>query len=360
MRFINQFGSSHLAMLIVTAALACMSNTLAQPTTATKADSGWVSLFNGTDFTGVYIFSKERGAGIVDTQKIFQADSGRIHSPSIPNSEFHLITSKEYSYYKVRVEYRWGPITGSQNAGMVIHIDNTLAHAGTLPAGTLRPTSIEVQMLRTDNNNNSPSTLWSAVNLGPYISTTVQSGTMNYLTGGVAWTNDPWGSRTIYTTVANPEYPVGQWNRSQAEVYGDSGAFFLNGVLRTRGWHFQVRINANDASVANRKRYAKGGIGLQQEGNEIWYRNYEIMEIDSATGLPINARRGCTIRTAANYDPRAVVNNGTCSSVGIGKAMDKPSLRKIGFGPYFDLRGKWISGRPLPYVIPGLFTETRK
>lgn len=328
MRRISTTGSSYLGILFIAFLLSSTHGVFAQPTSATKADSGWVSLFNGTNFTGFYIFSKETGAGIVDTQKIYRADSGMIHSPSIPNSEFHLITNKEYSYYKVRVDYRWGPITGSQNAGMVIHIDNTLAHSGTLPAGTLRPTSIEVQMLRTDNNNNSPSTLWSAVNLGPYITSTVQSGTNNYLTGGVAWINDPWGGapgRTLYTTVANPENPVGQWNRSQAEVYGDSGGFYLNGVLRTRGWHFQVRGSANDASVANRKRYGKGSIGLQQEGNEIWYRNFEIMELDSATRMPINATRGCTNRSVSNYNPRAVVDNGTCSTIGIHPSSGKAS-----------------------------------
>src|SRR6185295_18077353 len=114
--------SNRFRILFVAVLSIPVSWTFAQPTTATKADSGWVSLFNGTNFTGFYIFSKETGAGIVDTQKIYRIDSGMIHSPSIANAEYHLITNKEYSYYKVRVDYRWGPITGSQNAGIVIHI----------------------------------------------------------------------------------------------------------------------------------------------------------------------------------------------------------------------------------------------
>ncbi len=295
---------------------------ISQPTSATKADSGWVALFNGVNFNGFYIFSSvaPQVTTNLTTQTIYQLDSGRIHSPRLAG-EFHLITTREYSFYKVRLDYRWGPITGgnpapSQNAGMVIHIDNTSALSGAVPVGTLRPKSIEVQMLRPTNQ---PFTLWSSTQLGPYINTTVQTGTPNYLpagSGGVPWTNDPWGSRTIFTTVADPEYAVGQWNHGEADVYGaDSGSFFLNGVLRTRGWTFQVRVNI--ANPTPRVAYGKGGIGIQQEDNEIWYRNYEIMELDSVTLIPINARRGCTSRTAANYDPRAVVDNASCSATAI-------------------------------------------
>jgi len=294
-----------------------------QPTSATKTDSGWVALFNGVNFNGFYIFSSvaPQVTNNLATQTIFQVDSGRIHSPRLAG-EFHLVTTREYSFYKVRLDYRWGPITGSQNAGMVIHIDNASALAGAVPVGTLRPKSIEVQMLRLTNQ---PFTLWSSTQLGPYINTTVQTGTQNYLpasSGGVPWTNDPWGLRTLFTTVANPEVALGQWNHGEANVYGaDSGSFFLNGVLRTRAWNFQVRVNI--ANPTPRVAYGKGGIGIQQEDNEIWYRNYEIMEIDSNTFIPINARRGCTNRTAANYDPRAVVDNGSCSSTAINAAIGK-------------------------------------
>lgn len=289
---------------------------LAQPTAATKADSGWVSLYNGTDFEGFYIFSQTapqlRTGSAVNTQTIYRVgDSGHIYSPRLAG-QYQLITTREYSYYKVRVDYRWGPVNGSQNAGLILHIDNAQGLSGTLPLGTRRPRSMEVQMLRTDN---SPFTLWSSWQQGPYITTTVQQGTTKYQAGGSAWTNDPWGSSTIYTTVANPEKPVGQWNTGEARIYGDSGSFRLNGVLRTRGWNFQARVNPN--SSMPRVRYAKGGIGLQQEDNEISYRNFEIMELDSATLLPIHARRGCTDKSFPNYDNRAVVDDGTCSTTGI-------------------------------------------
>jgi hypothetical protein len=331
-----------LIVLIVTLFLS-HSRVGAQPTAATKADSGWVALFNGSDFTGFYIYSKDVGVvSNFDTQTLFQLDSGRIHSPRLAG-EYHLITSKEYSYYKVRLDYRWGDTSGSQNAGLVIHIDNTQAYSGTLPIGTLRPRSIEVQMLRTSNQ---PFTLWSSWELGPYITTTVQSGTSNYLaaaSGGVPWINNPWGSRTVFTTVKNSENKVGQWNQGEAEVYGDSGAFYLNGVLRTKGWHFQVRGSANDSTTSKRVAYKKGGIGIQQEDNEIWYRNYEIMELDSITRMPINARRGCTSPSAANYDTRAVVDNGSCSSTAIF-ATPKPTGGMVKRKRSYNLRGQKEKG----------------
>jgi hypothetical protein len=299
----------------------------AQPTAATKADSGWVPLYNGANFDSFYIFSKTapqlRTGAAMSSQTIYRVgDSGQIYSPRLAE-QYQLITTREYSYYKVRIDYRWGAVNGSQNAGLILHIDNQQGLSGTMPLGTLRPRSIEVQMLRTDN---SPFTLWSGWELGPYITTTVQTGTANYLTGGTVWTNDPWGSRTIYTTVANPEKPVGQWNTGEARMYGDSGSFWLNGVLRTRGWNFQARVNAT--SSMPRVRYAKGGIGLQQEDNEIWYRNFEIMELDSATLLPVHARRGCTNAAFANYDNRALVDNGTCSATAIRAATGNTTSRR--------------------------------
>ena len=134
-----------------------------------------------------------------------------------------------------------------------------------------------------------PFTLWSAASLGPYITSTVDSPSIvgpRYKPGGLTWTDDPFGNRTVFSTIPNPEKPLGQWNLGEAYMYGaDSGVFILNGVVRTRGSNFQVR--ANPANATPRIPYNKGNIGLQSEGSVIYYRNFQIQLIDSASLKPV-------------------------------------------------------------------------
>jgi hypothetical protein len=129
------------------------------------------------------------------------------------------------------------------------------------------------------------------------------------------WTDDPYGGDSRVITgdfQPNPELPLGEWNHGEADVYGDSGVFILNGQVRTRGRNF--RLGADGSSAASRVPCMRGNIGLQAEGYPISFRNFEIMELDSVTNVPIHALKGCTNRTSANYDPRAVVDDGTCSA----------------------------------------------
>jgi hypothetical protein len=260
-----------------------------------KADSaaGWRPLFNGKDFNDFYF--NFFGTGFVESsnQTGFVIDSGMIHvpkaSPAMPhtNVQGHVFTKKEYSWYKVRVDYRFvvGGGTAEVNAGLIIHADNA---KGLLPSKDRRPTSIEVNMRRPDN---SPWTLWSAVNQGPYISSTIAGTSDRYIEGGTPWTNDPWGGRTIlFSSLPNPEKPMGEWNHGEAWVYGDSlGLFYLNGQLRTQGWDFKVRGPEGTADIAKRVPWSKGGIGLQGEMAEIWYKNFDIMELEPHTKRPLHA-----------------------------------------------------------------------
>ncbi len=97
----------------------------AQPT---KADSGWLSPFNGVNFNGFYLFVKGNAPQVkpLAGQTLYNVDSGMIHAPNGPNA--HLITLKQYSYYRVRVDYRFYPDAAqSNNAGLVIHIDSAQA-----------------------------------------------------------------------------------------------------------------------------------------------------------------------------------------------------------------------------------------
>ena len=333
----------------IAACLACFSAPRAQPT---HADSGWVALWNGTNWNGLYVYAVNVGLPNVNTQTTFAIQGGTIRCSGSPNG--YLGTIRQYSHYRVHVEYQWPTGTSSSaNAGLLVHLDSAQAFSPTWDFSNNRPRSMEVNMRR---DTNFPWSLWSGSQLGPYITTTVNSvpaagSAGRYLFGGTVWTNDPWGSgntRVITGDLqANPELPLGQWNSGFAHVFGDSAELVLNGQIRTRGWNFQLRQNPGNPTP--RVPCVRGNIGLQSEGAQIFYRNFEIMELDSNTGIPLNARRGCTNPAASNYDPRAVVDNGSCTTTPI---FPKPRANrgiaaKPALGEY-DVRGRaWrISARP--------------
>jgi hypothetical protein len=317
-------------------AIVCVGTAEAQITAADSAE-GWRPLFNGKDFNDFYFNYANTGFVEPSKQNSFEIDSGMIHVPKPTatknTKQGHVITKKEYSWYKVRVDYKFivNGGSGEINAGLVIHIDNP---KGQLAASGLRPTSIEVNMRRPQD---APWTLWSAMNLGPYLSSTVTSGNKykDKAEGGTAWTNDPWGSRTLFSSYANPEKPMGEWNHGEAWVYGDSlGLFYLNGQLRTKAWDFKVRGPDGSADVAKRVPWTKGGIGLQGEMWEVWYKNFDIMELEPHTKRPIHAS-----------GPTTVLAPRPASRKGAGVRADRNS-------PSYNMAGRRLdSGRPAARIL---------
>jgi hypothetical protein len=276
----------------------------------TAADSGWRPAFNGVNFNGLYVYAV--GTGVVDiaadsaivkigsqTQAtaMFRVDSGRIRVNGAPNG--YIGTVRQYSHYRARVQYMWPANTSATaNAGMLVHIDSAQVRAPGFNNSNNRPRSIEVNMKRDLNH---PMSLWAAQNLGPTITSYVQDSSISiplYVpSGGIPWIANPSNKRTIASSLANPELPLGQWNQGEYLLRGaDSGVFTLNGQVRTRGYDF--RNSATSAGAATAPKYSRGNVVLQSEGATIYYRNFEIQELDSLTGLPLHATTAVLQRMA--------------------------------------------------------------
>ncbi|GEM_PF-1249363 len=312
----------------------------------TKEDSGWVPLFNGTNLDGFYAYFEKNGVVDMAKQDAFTVEGGMIHVPKAhaggyTQMEGHLITIKEYSWYRVRLDYRYSTDQSSQNAGLVFHIDNPAALQGRTVAQ--RPRSIEINMRRAES---SPWTLWSANGQGPYLTSTVKPGTQLFLPkdqGGEEWTNNPWGGdkRVLYSSFANPEKPMGEWNHGEAYVYGDSlGRFFLNGALRTEAWNFRVRKDSIDANPANRIPCDRGGIGVQSEIQEIWYRNFEIMELEPHTLRALHAK---PVGLIAGHPAGGAAGKPAGETRAIhGRAANRVLLGKPGEEKAFTLQGRKV------------------
>ncbi|MCD6023894.1 MAG: Cytochrome c [Fibrobacteria bacterium] len=315
----------------------------------TAADSGWRPLFNGTNFNGLYVYAV--GTGVVNipldsavvkignqtnTNAMFRVDSGRIRVNGSPNG--YIGSVRQYSHYRLRVQYMWPTGTSSSaNAGMLVHIDSAQVRAAGFNNSNNRPRSIEVNMKRDQNH---PMSLWAAQNLGPTITSYVQDSSIAiplYVpTGGIAWVANPSNKRTIASSLSNPELPLGQWNQGEYLLRGaDSGVFTLNGQVRTRGYDF--RNAATSAAAASAPKYSRGNVVLQSEGATIYYRNFEIQELDSITGLPLHATTSVLARMARSPERRAswITHDGGITPLRFPEGFSRAEL--------YNLRGKRVA-----------------
>jgi hypothetical protein len=165
----------------------------------------------------------------------------------------------------------------NQNAGMLYHLQIN----GPRLFGAY-PRSIEYQ-----GQKRGMGEIWTIGNV--YVNTTVDSTKKQhqYKAGGkmVAHGN-PDGRQCLGSSVP---YVDGAWNVMEALVRGsDSAVHTVNGVVVFRCWkmRWSEKDDAND--MANM--LSSGSIGLQSEGAGVAYRDYMFMELDPATGKPVNAK----------------------------------------------------------------------
>ena len=131
----------------------------------TKEDSGWVSLYNGTNFDGFYAYFQDVGVVEPDKQDAFVAEPGIIHVPKAhggySSTEGHIITRKVYSWYRVRVDYRFSTDINSQNAGLIVHIDNDAALIGKTKVLRPAPSKSTCAGARTPPSRCGPPRAWA-------------------------------------------------------------------------------------------------------------------------------------------------------------------------------------------------------
>lgn len=79
---------------------------------AKPGDDGWISLFNGKDFSGWYTYLDSNGRN-KDPKGVFKIENGMIHILDVPMSEGkadngYLATIQDYSNVRIHAEYKWG------------------------------------------------------------------------------------------------------------------------------------------------------------------------------------------------------------------------------------------------------------
>jgi hypothetical protein len=234
-----------------------------------------VRLFNGKDLSGFYTWLK--GTGRDDPHKVFSVADGAIRVSG--EGAGYLATERAYKDYHLALEYRWGKRTdGSKyvrNSGVLLHgigpdgaaegtwmtcLECQLAQGcegdlivirGKDPAGKLVPATITCETgLAADGK-----TRWKAG--GKKVA---------YSGHQFWWSKHEPGFKELLDTRGKDDVasPVGQWTKVECVCAGNRVTIKINGV--TVNECFDVYPPA-------------GRIMLQNEGNEIYFRNVELRPV---------------------------------------------------------------------------------
>ncbi len=238
----------------------------------TAADSGWVPLFNGKDFQGLY--SRMYNAPVTNyptidpiwTIKYQNTDSVEIYVKAGGGELGTIRTS--YKHYRMRIQYRFDE-DRNLNAGFLYAMDETyprMGGDGTTAKGNW-PRSIECQMKQGEG---------------------ADAFSIQQVTFDTRVTSNHWAANGNAIKVCEfgcngrnfQAFPRvdkhTQWNDMEVVVRGKDSAFHnLNGQTVFKLWN--IRITDKQGKVL--QPWDSGAVGLEAENAIVHYRRWEIMEL---------------------------------------------------------------------------------
>lgn len=236
------------------------------------ASDDWTPLFNGKNLDGWDI--KFTGQPVGENYKnTFRVEDGLLkvrydEYDSLDNVFGHLISKNIYSHYKIRVEYRFvgeqvegGADWAYRNNGVMIHCQS----AESMDLHQDFPTSIEVQLLGGDGENERPN--------------------MNVCTPGTTVKIDGGYITDHCHNSSAATYHGDQWVSAEIEVRGDSVIKHIiddevvlqyeKPVLDEQSPDYQKLLSPETG-----KRLTRGHISLQAESHPTDFRMVEIMVLE--------------------------------------------------------------------------------
>jgi len=203
-----------------------------------------VSLFNGKNLDG-WQMDVPKMDSLPNSAKPFVVRKGMLVSLGEPRG--HLVTEKEYSNYRLEVEYRFSGEPG--NCGVLVHASKSRA------LYRMFPKSIEVQM-----EHGNAGDFWVIVE-------DIEVENMEAYRGPKAkWGITEGKNRRVKRVTDDAEKPLGEWNSMTIECLEDEIKVWLNGDLVNHAFNATVE---------------KGKIALQAEGAEVEFRKLVLTPIQS-------------------------------------------------------------------------------
>lgn len=232
--------AASLAIGIVAVTCTALAQSSAQPIAADKA-AGWRVLFDGTSTSAFRGYKK----------KEFPAQGWAIEDGTLKVSKGggDLITVDQFGDFELEFEFK---VSAKGNSGLMYRV--TEKHGATWQTGP------EYQVLDDAGYEKKPS--------------------------------DPQSSGAIYDLVAPSESkvtrPVGEFNQGRIRILNNVLTHWLNGVkvadavLGSDDWKKRIaasKFNAFEGFGAQ----PRGHIAFQDHGNDIWFRNIRVRELDKPT-----------------------------------------------------------------------------
>jgi hypothetical protein len=242
-------------LVLVPAFFAC--NTTNQPTmnsdtnSATKDDKEWVSLFDGKTTNGWHTYGK------TTIGKAWKAEDGVLHLDAASKKEWQtaeggdIISNQEFDNFHLKLDWKISP---KGNSGVIFYINED-------PAKYQYPWQTGPEMQVLDNG--------TATQLGH--------------SDGKLYTHR---AGDLYDLLAGKEVvkPAGEWNT--VEIVANKGKldFYMNGqhTLSTTMWNdiWKQMIGISKfKDMQGFGSFQKGKIGLQDHGDDVWFRNIRIKRL---------------------------------------------------------------------------------
>jgi len=293
-----------IALILLLISFSCTSPAGSPNDGADKEE--WQALFNGKDLSGWDI--KITGHALNDNlNENFKVQDGVLNVDYSKFSNFnnafgHLYYKQPFSYYKIRVEYRFtgkqlagGPSYAYLNSGVMLHSQS----AASVTLNQWFPVSLEMQLLASDDKQKRTN------------GNLCTPGTM------VSMNGSPVNDHCIDSKSASSY--LNEWVTAEADVYGDSlirhlingdtvltyektrvgGGFVNSGMTWTSGG---FAADSLEWIKKDNTPLSTGYIALQAESHPVSFRKVELLNLE-----------GCMDKRASNYKSYYVKpNNSSC------------------------------------------------
>lgn len=210
-------------------------------------DGVWTDVFNGKDLTGL----KKSGSGTVTVnaaEKLIE----------VSGANGYLYTESEYTHYRARVE--WKNIGGG-NTGYLHHVDLSKVNCS-WPAGP------ELQMYQGHAGE-----IWTTDCKFNSVGNNLQYNPAGGKLTGIG--SFGCGARTNFRGTKAVE-KTGDWNAWEIFVKGDSLEVKVNGA---------VVMSISKLTTTGDVPMIKGRMALQIEGSRVQWRNWQVMDLGTPTGI---------------------------------------------------------------------------